>query len=104
MRIELTTEGGVAYFPGLSKPVVVDSGRLSQEQKAELQRLTEEARFFELPEKADTPRRGADYRRYTLTIEGDARHHTVQFTDLIDNPALKRLVHYVESLGAKAPR
>jgi hypothetical protein len=30
MRVELQIEGGMAYFPGLTKPVVVDSGDLSK--------------------------------------------------------------------------
>jgi hypothetical protein len=104
MRIELTTEGGIASFPGLRKPVAVDGERLSPEQAAELQGLIDAARFFELPEMADRPRRGADYREYTLTVEDRGRRHTVRFSDLTDNEALKRLAARVKSLAANPTR
>ncbi len=99
IRIEIKSEGGFAYIPGLSKPAIVDSDTLSQEQVEKLQRLIEEAKFFELPGSiAATSSGAADYQTYTIIIETDGRRHRVEFTDLVDNPALKRLFAFLKSL------
>ena len=50
MHIVFTTEGGFAFFPGLSRPDVIDSHDLSAAEADELERLLDRARFFELPE------------------------------------------------------
>jgi hypothetical protein len=36
MRVQLKIEGGIAYFPGLSRPRVIESDKLSKEEAAEL--------------------------------------------------------------------
>src|SRR5215204_1699213 len=70
MRVELQTDGGIAYFPGLSKPVVVDSSDLPKEQSAQLKQLIASTRFFELPAASRSlPKGAADLRRYTITVE-----------------------------------
>src|SRR6185436_15346457 len=67
MRVELQTEGGMAYFPGLSKPVVVDSSDLPKEQAARLQQLIDSTHFFDLPAASrSVPKGAADIRRYTI--------------------------------------
>ena len=100
MRIRFKTEGGVAYFPGLSEPVTIDGDELPEEEATELKQRVEEARFFDLPAQAGEPPRGAaDYRRYTVTVEEGGRSHTVQLTDPVEDPNLQRLV---SSLDAKA--
>lgn len=97
MRVQLRTEGGVAHFPGLSRPVLIDSTALSSDDAEELQRLVTAARFFEQPARAGTPPRGAaDYRRYTITIDDGARQHTVQLTDPVSDQALRELLRFLE--------
>ncbi len=109
MRIQLKIEGGVACFPGLSKPIRLDSRDLSAEDAAELERLVREANFFALPAEQTRPQRGAaDYRQYTLTVEDAGRTHTVQLTDPIENAHLSALVTFVQRKrlrpgGAKTP-
>lgn len=99
MHIEFKTEGGIAYIPGLSQPTFIDSKDLSKEQLEELQRLITEARFFDLPPNLSSSSPGAaDYQKYTITIEQDGRQHTVHFTDTADNPALKKLFAFLNSL------
>jgi hypothetical protein len=67
LRIQFSTEGGIAYFPGLSQPVTIDSEALSQQQGAELKRLVEAAHFFDLPANVGRPAPGAaDYRQYNV--------------------------------------
>lgn len=107
MRVEFTMEGGLAHFPGLSKPGVIESSQLSGEEAAELGRLVEAARFFDLPPKVDIPPHGAaDYRRYTVTIQAGARRHTVEFTDPVKTPELQHLLSFlkVKARELRAPR
>jgi emfourin len=107
MRVEFTMEGGLAHFPGLSKPVVIESSQLSEEEAAELGRLVEATRFFDLPPKVNIPPHGAaDYRRYTVTIQAGARRHTVELTDPVKTPELQRLLSFlkVKARELRAPR
>jgi hypothetical protein len=95
MRVQFKTEGGVAFFPGLSKPTIIDGDDLPPKEAAELKRLAAAARFFGLP--ADPPRRtgAADYRQYTITIEDGQRSHTVRLADPIEDPDLQALVDFL---------
>jgi emfourin len=96
MHVQFKTEGGVAYFPGLSKPVTLDSADLPQAEADALQHLVEAAHFFDLPAEARALRRGAaDYHQYTITIEDGQRHHTIRLADPIDSPELQALVAFL---------
>ena len=97
MRIEFKTDGGIAYFPGLSKPVTIESADLPPAEADTLQRLVEAAHFFELPADSRALRRGAaDYHQYTITIEDGQRRHTVQMADPIASPDLQALVAFLQ--------
>ena len=100
MRIQLTTEGGVAHFPGLSQPLTVDTDELTEAEAAELMGLLNAVRFFDLPPMVVPPRTGAaDYRQYTLTAEDGGRRHTVRWSDPIQEPDVRALL---AALRAKA--
>jgi hypothetical protein len=99
MRIEYQTEGGIAFFPGLSKPAVIDSNDLTDAESARLKGLVEAARFFELPSAKAARRGAADYRQYTISIEDGQRHHTIHLADPIEDADLRALVDF---LSAKA--
>jgi hypothetical protein len=104
MRIQFITEGGIAHFPGLSKPVIVDSDQLPAGEAAELTRLVEAARFFDLPAVVGKPPRGAaDYYQYSITIEHAGRRHTVQLTDFVEDTYLRQLLDFLRA-KAKAAR
>lgn len=93
MHIVFTTEGGLAFFPGLSRPAVIDSHDLSAAEAAELERLLDSARFFELPEDSRALHCGAaDYRQYTITVENEDRRHTVRLADPVENPQIQALL------------
>jgi hypothetical protein len=97
MRIQWKTEGGLAYFPGLSRPVTLESSTLPEAEAAAVRRLVEAARFFDLPPTVGTPARGAaDYHRYTITIEDGGQRHTVQATDPVEDPTLQALLTYLK--------
>jgi hypothetical protein len=97
MRVQLQIEGGLAHFPGLSRPLLIESPALSSDDAEELQRLVTAARFFEQPAHASAPPPGAaDYRRYTITIDDGTRQHTVHLTDPVADVALRELLRFVE--------
>jgi hypothetical protein len=97
MRVELQIEGGMAYFPGLTKPVVVDSGDLSKVQAAKLQQLIDSAHFFELPAASRSlPKGAADMRRYTIKVEDGRRRRTVRLNEPVENAHLQELIDFLQ--------
>ena len=106
MRIEFSQEGGLAYLPGLAKPVTIDVGGLPAAEALELKGLVDAAHFFTRPAVLGTPAKGAaDYQRYTLTVEDGERRHTVRVLVPIDDPAILGFVRavkkHVEAARAK---
>src|SRR5215472_2314559 len=97
MQIKFTQEGGVGYFPGLSKPVTIEVDSLEQGEAEELKRLVESAHFFQLPANLGTPPPGAaDYQHYTITIEEGARSHSVRVSFPVNDEAIRNLVSAVQ--------
>ena len=102
MRVELQTEGGMAYFPGLAKPVVVDSSDLPKAQAAKLERLLDSAHFFELPAASRAiPKGAADMRHYTITVADGRRRRTVRLNDPIEDPQLQALIEFLQDQRGK---
>lgn len=98
MRVQLKIEGGIAHFPGLSRPRVIESDKLSEEEAAELERLVDAAHFFEAPTVVGKVREGAaDYRQYTVTIAEGRRSHTVRLTDPIEDVNLLALLDFIRA-------
>jgi hypothetical protein len=99
MRVTFQTEGGIAYMPGLAKPVEIDTNVMSAEDADALCNLIDEADFFELPPVASVLSKGAaDHQTYTITIDDGERHHTVQLTE----PVPEELRPLVSKLRATA--
>jgi hypothetical protein len=87
---------GAAYFPGLAKPVAIDLTALDATEAARLQKLAEDAHFFDQPATVGTPAPGAaDYRYEVLSIDDGARQHTVRALVPIADPALRELFEAV---------
>lgn len=97
MRIEFSTQGGVAYFPGLAKPVVIDTSELPAEEAAAIERLVDAARLWQQPAQPSGLPRGADLRQYTITVEDRDKRHTVRLHDPIADPALAALVSHLQA-------
>jgi len=98
VRIQFKIEGGIAYFPGLSKPITIDSDHLPQQEFDELKRLVNATHFFDLPTTMSSLSPGAaDYRQYTITLEDDGKQHTVHLTDPIEDPNLQALLTYLKT-------
>jgi len=104
VKIEFSQSGGLAYLPGLQKPVVVEADRLEPEDRDELKKLIGAARFFEQPATVGTPAKGAaDYQHNVVTIDDDGRRHTVKVLVPCEDAALRDLVHAI-ARHAKAAR
>src|SRR5215212_3428423 len=98
MRVELQTEGGIAFFPGLNKPVVLNSKDLPKDQAAQLQQLIDSTRFFDLPAASRAlPKGAADMRRYTIKVEDGRRRRTVRLNDPIEDARLQALIDFLQS-------
>jgi hypothetical protein len=96
--INFQSGGGFAHFPGLSRPVHIDTAELAPEQADRLKGLVERARFFEQPAEVGAPPPGAaDLRSYTITVEDGDRTHTVQTSDALTDPALRELVEHLRT-------
>jgi hypothetical protein len=99
MRIKFQMDGGFAYFPGLNKPLSIDTEHMESQQASKIESMINTARFFDLPSHPGTPGPGAaDYRTYTLTVEDGQRSHVVQVSDPVGNAALQELIDYFENL------
>lgn len=93
MQIEFATEGGIAYFPGLSQPVTIDLDLLSDEERVQLQELLGTTNFFDLPSQMGVPgTRGADRQTYTIRIDGGETQHMVRLSEPIEDEGLQELV------------
>jgi Emfourin len=102
MRIQFQTEGGFASFPGLSRPVTIDTQTLPEEEAGQLERLVHATRFFDRPATAGSPpRRAADYRQYTITVEEGGRRHTVQLADPVEDADLLELLKALQAAAAR---
>lgn len=98
MRIQFKTEGGFAYIPGLNKPVTIDLDDLPEQEAAELQQLLQTAHFFELPQRLGrlSPK-AADMQQYKITVENQDKSHTVQLSDRLDDPDLRKLLEVLKA-------
>jgi hypothetical protein len=98
MQVQLQIEGGLAFIPGLSKPITIDSKTLSTQETEKLRQLLDAVHFFELPAVVGTPRPGAaDHRQYTITVDDGSRHHTVRMTDPIKDSHLQALLTHLKT-------
>ena len=93
-RVQIQIDGGIAAFPGLSRPVSIDISALCVADQTQFEQLVAESRFFEQP-KVVKDARGADLRQYTVTIESEGHKRTVRIRDPISDPHLESLVQFL---------
>jgi hypothetical protein len=99
MRITVSTEGGIANFPGLQRPVSFSVDELPSAQQSELRSLIDQCDFFNLPAHPERPAAGAaDYRTYVITVETPERTHTLTVHEPVKDERLRRLVQLVRSM------
>ena len=99
MRITLFTEGGLAHFPGLHRPVAISLEELPSESQTQLRSCIDSADFFNLPSQPQPPTPGAaDYRTYVITIETPQRTHTVAVREPVKDECMRRLIQLLRSV------
>ncbi len=98
MIINFESDGGLAHFPGLSRPIRIDTSELAPEHADQLKGLVERARFFEQPPEVGAPPPGAaDLRSYTISVQDGNRFNTVRTSDALADPALRDLVEHLRA-------
>ncbi len=99
MRIYFERTGGVA---GMRLTATVNTDTLPPEEARDLRKMVDDARFFELPAKIATPARGADQFHYRLTVEVDARRHTVEMGEAAAPVTLRPLLRQLTAVARSA--
>jgi hypothetical protein len=93
VRIALLREGGLA---GTRLSTSIDTGRLSPDQRTELERLA--MGFFDVEAQDDEA--GPDEFRYAITVERpDGAARTLSFRDRSLPPSLRSLIARVRALA-----
>jgi hypothetical protein len=92
MRISFERSGG---FAGLTLEADLDTTSLPLNEAHNIQRMVEEAGFFELPASIPAPARGADASQYVVTVEDEGKRHTVRTNDLTVPADLWPLLEYL---------
>jgi hypothetical protein len=98
MRVSFKVSGGIAAFPGLAAPRTIDVDALHPDERASLERLIQDARFFDLPSRLPPPRGAADYQSYEITIEDGPRTHSVVVSDPVSHQGVPALVARLRQL------
>ena len=101
MRIALRIEGGIASFPGLRRPAIVDTDALSEPERNEMCALVDAARVFTtsaVPAATPPP----DARTYTLEIEDGTRRRLLRVCEPVHDPAIAALLAKVREHVARA--
>ena len=96
-RVTFQVSGGPAFFPGLAAPRTIDVKALPEPTRHELNSLIEDSRFFSLPSPPTSPG-AADHQTYRITVEDDARRHTVVVSDPVMSEPLQRLIDLLRGL------
>ena len=104
MRVIFQTEGGIAHFPGLSRPVTIETNQMPEQEAAKLRELMGAARLLDRPGHMGRAAPGAaDQRQYTITVDSQDRRYTVRLTEPVEDPDLQRLLRFLQD-QAKALR
>lgn len=96
MRVRLKIDGGFAYVPGLTKPVIVDARTLDADDAAELRRLCAAVDAAKgaapVPDLVTHP----DARRYRITVESVEGKRELVAADPVTDPAIAALIAFVQ--------
>jgi hypothetical protein len=105
MQIEIEMDTGLAYMPGLAKPVTIEVDQLPEQEAQQLRGLVAAARFFDQPAQlAPATTRGADLRSFTITVTEGTQRHTVTVKEPIEDEPIRRLVRHLETQVRAARR
>ncbi|QMU26842.1 protealysin inhibitor emfourin [Adhaeribacter radiodurans] len=95
MKVYFKPEGGFGFFPGLNKPLELNSEQLPPEEADHLHQLIHAANFFNLPNQQPESTFGADQKKYTIRVESQDQQHLIQLQDTEIEPPLHNLLNYL---------
>jgi hypothetical protein len=99
VRIRFESDGGFGYFPGLQRPIELDTDQLPPQDAARLEQLVQAADLLDRPEENNEPQPGsADHRTYTITIDDGSRSRTLRLADPVQDQALQALVDHLTAV------
>jgi hypothetical protein len=90
VTVSVAIDGGLAPFPGLSRPVTVSTADLSPEDADRVAKLVADERLFDIPRDPPPP----DARSYTVTVASGGTDRTVIAFDPVPAP-LRDLIDVV---------
>ena len=96
-EVRIRTEGGLAYFPGRARERVVCLDQIPAVDARAIERLADEAGFFDFAETANGEAR-PDARTHRLRLVIGIRSREVTLCEPIPDPALAKLVAAVRRL------
>jgi hypothetical protein len=85
-------EGGLAHFPGLSAPIVIDTETLPPLERQRLEGLVSGARLLEQPMSVGSAAGKADQRTYLLSVENAGQSHAVRVIEPVEDPGMQMLI------------
>jgi len=92
MKIYFEQSGGLL---GIENHFLINIDSLHPEEASKLQRLIDDAKFFNLPSQSAPPEHGADYFEYKVTIETKELKHSIKTTDITMPSNLGPLIRYL---------
>ncbi|MCC8395898.1 hypothetical protein LJ656_25255 [Paraburkholderia sp. MMS20-SJTR3] len=101
MQAELFIDGGVGFFPGLARPIVLDENTLSAPEREELAQLVSAARGAPAGTTAAARKAVPDGRAYRIRLTaGDA---TTEFScaDPSVPPSFAALMSFIKAHGSR---
>jgi hypothetical protein len=99
--VELIVDGGFGAFPGLSKPIKLDSVSLSPALAAELQRRFEAAEIETRNRQSGKSDSVPDGRRYHMVIRVGTQRYQIDAADPEIPPAAAALMEFVKAHGSR---
>jgi hypothetical protein len=91
VTVSVAIDGGLAAFPGLSRPVTVSTADLPPEEADRVAKLVADERLFDVPGNPPPP----DARSYTVTVASGGTDRTVTAFDPVPAP-LRDLIDVVQ--------
>ncbi|MDR5795315.1 hypothetical protein QCE49_18235 [Caballeronia sp. LZ008] len=98
MHAELTTDGGLAAFPGLARPIVLDEKDLSPDDGVAFAHLVVAARAEASASRPRATKPVPDGRTYRIHVDGDDTLH-LQAADPSIPPAFAALMEFIKRHG-----
>lgn len=91
MRLTFKTDGGAAHFPGLARPIQIQTEELPGAEAVEIEQKVHAAGLFERPERDPSPT-VPDGRSYLIAVEDDGRSCSVSVHDPVADPDVASLI------------